>query len=423
MNTESVLTPLNLLAVSFAYPPLAYPRSIQVARLLKRVSASSTVLVCADEAKARKDPSLEPDAEAGLKACLRIPFRRSRFKSAMAVAARQLSIPVIGKNPDPYRAWNGLAARTIERFLREAGFAPDVLVTFGQPMSVHLLGLELKRRHHFPWVAHFSDPWSDNPLNALDPLSRALNRRWERRVLSAADRAVFTSQETADLVLRKYPDSWREKAVVLPHAFDPRLFDAPLERRNGEITIRYLGSFYRNRTLEPLFRAISRLLCDNPSSFIGVRFEIVGALPKRAAWLRKIEEFPSGLIRLEAPVSYRESLLLMASSDGLLIIDAPADRSVFLPSKLMDYIGAGRPILGLTPEGASANVIKGLGGWVADPGNVSAMADVLKSFLEMLRRRSSETIGVWGDHDFRQRYEAGAVAARFNSILQEVRSS
>jgi hypothetical protein len=43
-------------------------------------------------------------------------------------------------------------------------------------------------------------------------------------------------------------------------------------------------------------------------------------------------------------VGYQESLKLMSEADALLVIDAPADQSVFLPSKLIDYIGAGRPI-------------------------------------------------------------------------------
>ena len=67
---------LNLLAVSLAYPPLAYPRSIQVARLLKFVNAA-TVLACADESEARKDATIDPEAERFLAACIRMRVRTS----------------------------------------------------------------------------------------------------------------------------------------------------------------------------------------------------------------------------------------------------------------------------------------------------------------------------------------------------------
>ncbi|HEX8097771.1 MAG TPA: hypothetical protein VF507_07025, partial [Pyrinomonadaceae bacterium] len=68
----------SLLAVSFTYPPLALPRAVQVARLLKHLSLG-TVLVCADydERGVRKDSTLVADAEGFLKKVLRVPFSLS----------------------------------------------------------------------------------------------------------------------------------------------------------------------------------------------------------------------------------------------------------------------------------------------------------------------------------------------------------
>ena len=45
----------------------------------------------------------------------------------------------------------------------------------------------------------------------------------------------------------------------------------------------------------------------------------------------------------------------------LLILDAPFDISVFFPSKLVDYIGAQKPILAITPEGSCADIVRRLG--------------------------------------------------------------
>ena len=43
-----------------------------------------------------------------------------------------------------------------------------------------------------------------------------------------------------------------------------------------------------------------------------------------------LEGIPAGMVTIKAPVGYLESLALMRASDGLLVIDAPADQSVFL---------------------------------------------------------------------------------------------
>ena len=73
---------------------------------------------------------------------------------------------------------------------------------------------------------------------------------------------------------------------------------------------------------------------------------------------------------------------MMESADLLLIVDAPGEISVFLPSKLVDYIGAGRPICALTPPGAAARVTREAGGWVADPADAEAGATALLAALE-----------------------------------------
>jgi hypothetical protein len=129
---------------------------------------------------------------------------------------------------------------------------------------------------------------------------------------------------------------------------------------------------------------------------------------------------PQGLVNLRAPVAYRESLSLMGQADGLLVIDAPADLSVFLPSKLIDYMGAGRPILGLTPAGTAATLIAKLGGWTADPRDALKVQETLLDFLAFLRKHAGGEQPPWGEPSVRRQYEAEQVAQSFIEILLEV---
>lgn len=393
---------------------------MQVARLLKHLPASS-VLVCADydEKGVRKDPALVAAAESFLEKCVRVPFARPHWKARAGGIARRLNLPVWDKTPDQYRAWKSPVLKAVAELVRENRYRPDILVTFGAPMSDHLIGLELKRRYGWPWVAHFSDPWVDNPFNNYDPLTGALNAALERKVMRAADRLVFTSQETVEYALAKDTGEFTAKARVLPHAFEPALFDAPPEIDSSRLTIRYLGDFYGRRTPAPLFAALSRILAAEPTALDDVRFELVGPtydLPLNELGLEKL---PAGLVSVKEPVSYRESLSLMASSDGLLVVDAPAEKSVFLPSKLVDYIGAGRPILGLTPPGTAATLINQLGGWVARPDDVNGMTATINTFLSFLRRNQQQH-KLWGDERIRSQYEAPQVARAFAGILAQV---
>jgi glycosyltransferase involved in cell wall biosynthesis len=418
-STQSKRSSPELLAVSLSFPPLAYPRSVQVARLLKHLKFS-TLLVCADEKGARQDPTIEPDAEAHLRACLRVPFSINGWRKQAGRVVSRLALPLWNKVPDEYVSWRPSVLRAVKDFARSNLYEPDIIVTFGQPMSDHLIGLELKNLYRAPWVAHFSDPWVDNPFNRYDRLTRSANLSLERKVMEAADRLVFTSEETIDLAMAKYPRVWRNKARVLPHSFDPSLYPTLSASSRTGITIRYTGEFYGKRTPRPLLQTLRAILSTTPQLLMGVCFELIGPVNPETVTGLGLEDMPEGLISIKPPVNYQESLRLAATADGLLIIDAPAERSVFLPSKLIDYIGAARPILALTPPGTAASVIDKLGGWVADPSDLEAMKQAMKAFLSYLSQNRDAQPKVWGEPEVRGNYEASVVADLFENMLREL---
>jgi hypothetical protein len=156
-------------------------------------------------------------------------------------------------------------------------------------------------------------------------------------------------------------------------------------------------------------------LASDPSALHQVSFELIG--DNTTVESATLEGLPKGLVQFKPALSYQESLSLMISADGLLIVDAPAEISVFLPSKLIDYIGAGRPILGITPPGAAARLIRELGGWIADPFAASA-PETLRDFLNFLRLRKKSEV-IWGHPSVRARYEATEIGKSFDAIARE----
>ena len=125
----------------------------------------------------------------------------------------------------------------------------------------------------------------------------------------------------------------------------------------------------------------------------------------------------SGCVSFLPKVTYLESLALMKSADLLLNIDASADISVFLPSKLVDYVGAARPIFGITPPGTSATLVRELGGWVADPKRPPEIADQLMLALSDIEQWRSQR---WGDAAVQATYEVKSVVASFEEMIAEL---
>ncbi len=312
--------------------------------------------------------------------------------------------------PDTMRVLNGQALRRALARHRDAPF--DAVLTWSTYHSVHLVGRALKRRLGLPWLAHMSDPWVDNPFVDHRGLVGALNRRLERSVIGAADRLLLTTPETADLVMAKYPQSWRERVVVIPHGYEPALYSGarPQPPDGRPLVLRYLGNFYGIRTPEPLFAALHTLLARSPGTLDNVVVEIVGKLDPGMAETALARSLPTGLVRVIPSVGYRQSLALMETADLLLIVDAPARLSVFLPSKLVDYLGARRPILSLTPPGASRRVTLEAGFWAASPDDPDAAASALSAALDALRSGTAAPRA-------HEQYSVAATGARLAEML------
>jgi glycosyltransferase involved in cell wall biosynthesis len=270
---------------------------------------------------------------------------------------------------------------------------PAVVLSFAQPWSDHLVGLRVRRRTRLPWMAHFSDPWVDSPYAKGPAWQQRLWRRMEREVVAEADAVVFVSDQTRDLVMRKYPAAWRGKAHVVPHGFDARERRPRTVRARGlPLRVVYTGRFYRGlRTPSAFFRALARL---NRTAPLAGRLDVLLMGPT----VREYEDEAIALglgscVRFAGRQSAADARRAAEDADVLLSIDAPSDGpAVFLPSKLVDYLMFRKPILGVTPaDGASADLLRRAGCPIVPPDDEVAIAAAID---DMIRRAADGTLEV-----------------------------
>ncbi len=362
----------KVLAVSYYLPPLLYPQSIQIGRLIDGLKRQfDMVLVTADQRGGPRDESLAPGLFHGVADVIRIPRSDNLYLNYV----RNAWLPLLYQRPDVYRSWMRTAFRAIEQAASRHRF--DAVVTFSFPASTNLLGAWLKDRLGVRWISHNSDPWADNPLSRISRWTKTSHRRLERDSFAKADALLFPSDEMSAMYRERYP-SLAGRVHTLNHSFDPAAYPAATPRPSGidrPRTLRYIGTFYGSRTPEPLYRALALL---NPEDRARLRIEIIGG--GRSAWSLRERYGLTDSVVIQPSVSYRESLRLMADSDVLLVIDAPsADASVFFPSKLADYIGAKRSILGISPPGTTRRILGDLGQPCHQPGDTQAIAESLRA--------------------------------------------
>jgi hypothetical protein len=289
--------------------------------------------------------------------------------------------PALTFLPDPKWVWKNAAWRKLTALSASRPY--DAFISFGQPWTDHLSGLEFKAEHNIPWIAHFSDPWADSHFVRSSAWVMRKRFEMEEAVIRSADAVVFVSSQTADLVMRKYSDECRKKAHVIPHGFEPEnLTDTANQRKAGSpVEFVYTGNFYGTRTPDTLLEAALRLLVDPEiAGHFKLRFvgPILPGYPEKA-----VQMGLENTIAFDGPVTFSASQEFCRQADVLLVIDAPSEEpSVFLPSKLVDYLAFNKPVLGITPrEGASADLIRRLGCPVVDPLDVDGITAALIGYI------------------------------------------
>lgn len=354
----------KLLILSYTFPPQQTPESILLAKLvaglLRHRSAFVPVVICVDEQTTceKCDPKLLRMLPQTVRR-ERLPSpERKRFMRACSFI-----LPCLKKLPDRSSWWTFANRRRIVQVCRK--YKPDVLYSHSHYLGSHILALRVKQRLGIPWIAHFSDPWTRNPYVQYGVCTAWLNRRWERAVISHADRLVFVTPQLRDFVMQPYPPSWKRKCVVIPHPYDPSLYPPPARRirdlrkrrRDAPIIISAVGNFYGQRTPYPILTALTHIKRSHPALYAQLKVQFIGNIPSwqkfHPLYRHLFQEHASQIVHIPT-VSYADSLAYMQASDILLLIEADIQPAIFLPSKLIDYLGTGKPILGITPRNSPA---------------------------------------------------------------------
>lgn len=395
----------RLLAICWEMPPLSGPRAVQVTRTLAALPEYGwrSRVICFGPRSNRYHQdhrvSLE-ELSGGQASLVRVPSPEESlvFRALWRVA------PPLKHLPDEKRVWMPGALRAARHALESA--PADIIVSFAQPWTDHLIALKLKRETRLPWVAHFSDPWVDSPYFRWSGVIRRRAEAWEREVMAEATRVVFVNAHTRDRVMAKYPESWQARADVVPQAYEPApdVRAQPSMASDRPLRMIYTGRFYDGiRTPDALLQAIAGLNAE--SSLEGkIELEFVGAdMSVYAARAGRLDL--DRLVGFTGRVSPQQARARAATADVLLVIDAGGpDGNLFLPSKLIDYLPLRRPILGLTPTpGPSAELIRELGYRVTAPDDVAGITAAVR---ELLKAHAAGRLVASLQHD--------TVAARFS---------
>lgn len=322
--------------------------------------------------------------------------------------------------------WRGLAQ--IESWEAVKGSYRRVYSRAMWPASHVLAALYKIRNPDAHWVAEFSDPLSHDikgevrySNGAADPLLLAEFRDaliargftppeddnvyvWvETLAYALADQLVFTNEHQRSYMLSYSADPKlvaraAEHAQISPQPTLPERFYqlSPSGYRldASVVNIGYFGVFYVTRGLSEVVEGLRRV---SPESRTRLRLHVFTPRPDELAKQAR-EAGIADVVVANPYVSYLEFLNLTTKFDALLVNDTrTADTHAvnpYLPSKISDYAGSGRPIWGLVEPGSTLS--RQPLTYVSELGDADGARDVLERLAATGSRAAADSLAVSG---------------------------
>ena len=262
-------------------------------------------------------------------------------RSAFDVAFQTL-LALIGW-PDLQAPWRRPALRAARALLREESF--DVLVSSSPYPTSHAVAAALKRENpQLRWVADFRDLWAENHNYQMPAWRRAIDRRWERRMLRNADAFTSPTEAWAEQLAQQHG----KPGICVPNGYvdyEPR---RPTPPPSARFTLLYAGVRYPlQQMITPLLEGIAVLCADGAINAATFQFRWVGPFDSETA--REVARLKIGhVVSQEPPIPRDDAQRAQQEAGALLFLqwqDPATDWSSSL--KLHESVGSGRPILAI----------------------------------------------------------------------------
>ena len=392
---------MRILVVAKNLPPTSDPESLCTAKLIDAIRGAGDIV---DVVTGTATPIVQADR-------FHI-VAESEHESFLESAGRR-----VAGYPETGWGWAGKASRRISSLCNSQDF--DCIYSRGMPFISHVAVWRSKAWKTVPWAAHFSDPWPQTDFWA-DP--RGSRLRWHRRIVPGMSGLTFPSQRV-EAVCRDQESGVagldHQKVLILPHVGRAMsLAAAPEMPRRHPIRLLHCGSLHGPRRPDVLIQAMAELAIERADGQLGLELHQVGPVSEVLTEMADAAGLGHHIFQ-HGPCDYETSLQRMADADVLLLVEnIDAKVGVYLPSKFVDYIWAGKPIVALTPSvGTVADYLGPSYPLRADPWEVGQV----KRILEMLvRNPESVKSALCRVTDLRHEFAPELIAGRLKCFLEEL---
>ena len=247
--------------------------------------------------------------------------------------------------PDARAFWVAPSVRYLKKYISNNGI--DTVITTGPPHSLHLIGLELSKKHKVKWIADFRDPWCSisyhKKLFFLDSTKKK-HEVLEREVLNSADSIIVTSPSTQ----KEFQSKTTTPVHLITNGYDKKKrLKTP---KCNTFNISHIGTILANRNPQALWKVLSDMVKKDEGFSKDFSLQFVGKVS--AEVLSIVGKY--GLMSHTKKIDYlphQVAIGIQDSSSLLLLLEADIEETkAIIPGKLFEYMASKNPIIAIGPK-------------------------------------------------------------------------
>lgn len=285
-------------------------------------------------------------------------YKAGRFeKKEKQSLLTRLSVYIRGNFfiPDARKFWVKPSVKFLSNYLK--GSQIDILITTGPPHSMHLIGLELKKKYpDLKWIADFRDPWTQISYHSelkLTKNSEKKHKELESSVIKTADCVLATSYTDAE----NYSKIGASETVVITNGYESGDFKIEKKNQNQKFRISYSGNLESARNPVEFWKALKELTDRNDEFRDQFEINFYGILSAEVE--ETIAEIGlSKYLVKHGYVDHQTAVEGIVNSELLMLTNFPDPKSKgIIPGKLFEYLAAGNPIIAIGPADGDVSKI------------------------------------------------------------------
>lgn len=321
--------------------------------------------------------------------------------------------PVIGCR------WATHSADLAEKLHRAQSY--DIILSRSLPDFGHFPALLFSKKSGLPWIANWNDAYGvKNPPptgKGLQASPGLFHERFLAEVAGGATWHTFPSERMRRYICQYLGNGAESRSSTIPHVL-LGAFQSTYREKSSVFTLCHTGNLYAERNPSVFFQALTKFV-ENKCLNARLKVNILGLEEIDLNNLVRQYHLEQN-INFVGPKSYLTALDSCLESDVLVVLEAPYVEGIYLPSKFVDYVQTGRPILAISPaKGTLSDLLSIHGGGIA--ADCTSVEDIVlaleKLYAEWLRGTLHE---VYGSHRLHDLFSTETTIGLYENIFNGV---